>query len=146
MANIQFENIAAQIAAGTITAEEILQNACSALSALEKQALLIVLGQKELADNTPKTAASVQSGLFTGNGGTVIVPDFLAGSIQVIDTDNSAQADLGGTHQFVTDDGGDSYPEGSDAGWEHVAGKFYQGKTFTVPVGITLMYTFVLNA
>lgn len=146
MSNITFENLSAQIAAGTLTAEDILNYDCHALSNNEKLALLVSLGEKLVDDGTANSLASVQSGIEVGSGGTVVVPNFLTGRIQFIDTSGTANNTLTGSHQFVTDTEGDSYPENSIMEFGGVSGKYYNGRTFTVPVGVTMLYTFVLDA
>tara|TARA_R110000851_G_scaffold39729_2_gene100693 strand:- start:145 stop:582 length:438 start_codon:yes stop_codon:yes gene_type:complete len=144
MATTTFENIAAQIAAGTITSKEILQYKCSALTSSETQALLNSYAAKLVVDGTDATLASVQSGQQT-DVGTIVVPQFLAGRIEFIDNDNTATTDLDGTHQYATDSEGDSYPEESSMEWAAVTGKFYANRTITIPTGVTALFTFVLK-
>ena len=144
MSNTTFENIAAQIAAGTITAKEILQYQCNTLTAYERQALLNSHAAKLVVDGTDATLASVQSGQQT-DAGTIVVPQFLAGRIEFLDNDGTATPTIDGTHQFATDSTGDSYPEESAMEWTAVTGKFYANRTITIPTGITALYTFVLK-
>lgn len=144
MSNITFENIAAQIAAGTITATEINNYTCGSLTNNEKLALLVQLADKLVLDGTPTTLAAVQSGLSTGPD-VVEVPNFLTGRIQMIDTDFSATPNLDGTHQFVDDTEGDSYPEDSIMDWGASPGQHYNGRSLTIPVGVKMLYTFSLK-
>jgi hypothetical protein len=139
-----FEDLAAQIAAGTTTAEAIIAYPCSDLTNQEKTALLTALAEKIVRDGTVRTLASVLSGQVTGDD--VVVPQFLSGAITLIDIDGTATVDLLTTHEYVTDSVGDSYPEGGEVVWEPVEGKFYAGRTLTVPAGVTMLYTFVLDA
>lgn len=148
MANITFENLLAQIAAGTITAAEIQQYPCTSISAQERQALLIALSDKALADAAAgaSSLASVQSGILAGGVDvTLVVPAFLTGNLQVVDTDNSARHDLSAPHQFVTDTTGEEHPEESTTSWGAVDGKHYAGRTFTILSGMTILYSFVLK-
>lgn len=139
-----FENIAAQIAAGTITADEIKAYVCSSLSSEEKTALLTALATKTVQDSVQPTLASVQSGIFSGPG-DLVVADFLSGRIEVVDTNSTATPDLEAPHQSVVDTVGDEYPEESSMEWPTNANKYYPQRTFEVPAGIKLLYTFILK-
>lgn len=143
MSNIAFENIAAEIAARTITAAEIIAYPCSDLTQSERVALLTLLATTLVADGTEKTLAAVQTGLL--EDGVITVPAFLSGRLQCIDTDGTAVASLDGTHQFVTDSLGDSYPEETLSEWAPTVGKFFAGRDFTVPVGVKALYSFTLK-
>lgn len=145
MSQIVFENIAAKIAAGTITADEITDYPCASLTSEEKTALLTILADTLVSDATESKLASVQSGEYVGDGGTFDVPAFLVGRMSVVDTDLSATYSLDGTHQSVTDSLGDSYPEGTTMDWSTAAGYHHAGRTFTVPAGITVLYSFLLK-
>ena len=146
MSQITFENLSAQIAAGTITAAEIVAHDCESLNSVERQALLNSLAEKLIRDATPASLASVQSGISVGGAAeTIVVPAFLSGRIQIVDTDASATPGLDGTHQFVTDSNGDAYPEGSTMIWDAVPGKYFSSRTLTVLAGMTVLYTFVLK-
>jgi hypothetical protein len=145
MPNVLFEQIAAQVAAGAITAEQILQNACSALSAPERQALLIALAQKEVRDGTPLQLANVMSGILAGGSPALVIPAFLAGSVEFVDTDASATPSFSGTHQSATDSLGDSFPEGTRMEWPSLDGSYYVTRSITVPSGMLALYTFILK-
>lgn len=148
MANITFENLLAQIAAGTITAAQIQEYPCSSITAQERQALLIALADKAGADaaSAASTLASVAAGVLEGGVGvTLTVASFLTGSIQVVDTNNTARHDLAAPHQSVTDSLGEEYPEESTTSWGAVEGKHYAGRTFTILAGMTVLYSFVLK-
>lgn len=144
MSNILFENIAAQIAAGTITAHEILDNICEDLSAPERQALLNSLADKAVSDGVALRLASVQSGVLSGSD-TLVVPAFLSGSFTVIDTDGSGTIDLEGTNQFAYDSTGGMYPEETAMHWNNIPGEYFAGRTFTIPTGVTVLYAFTLK-
>lgn len=145
MSDSAYETLAAQIAAGTITAEEILAYDCAVLTNNEKLALLVALGDKLVQEGIPSKQSSVLSGLVTG-ADTLEVPNFLTGRIQIVDTDDTGRDDLEPPHQFVTDTEGDSYPESSIMEWGGVPGEYFAGRTFTVPAGTKMLYTFVLHA
>jgi len=144
MPTTTFELISQQIAAGTITAKGILAYQCSTLSTAERQALLISLSEKLVRDGTSSALASVQSGTQKDSG-NIVVPAFLSGRVQFVDNNATADDTLGGTHQYATDSTGDSYPEDSSMEWAAVWGKYYAGRTITIPNGITALFTFVLK-
>lgn len=145
MANNTFENIAAQIAAGTITAKEIQQYQCTSLTTAERQALLISLAATLVADGTGTELATLQTGIQVG-AGDIVVPAFLSGRCQFVDTDGTATDALDGTHQYATDTTGAQYPEESSMVWEATDGKHFNNRTITVPDGVTVLYTFILKA
>ena len=144
MADIAFENISAQIAAGTITAKEIEDYSCDFLSDNEKEALLTALAFKLVEEKTPLVQSGTLSGIVRGED-SLEIPAFLSGKIQVVDTDNSATDDLTGDHQFVLDTLGDSFPEASSMEWSFVPGQYYPSRVLDVPEGTLVLYTFVIK-
>lgn len=139
-----FTEISQKIGAGTATASEILSHPCEDLSSSEKVALLTELARKISEDNQPLELSGVLSGIADHND-PLVVPAFLSGRIDVVDTDGTAMDDLGGGHQFVSDSGGDSYPEESEMEWFPNPGYYYAGRTLTIPEGVKVLYSFVLK-
>lgn len=146
MSDITFENIAAKIAAGTITADEISNYDCKDLPDNEKEALLNALAAKLVSDGQSDTMASLFTGIADHQDSPLTVPEFVAGRIQVIDVDESAVNTLEDPpHQYVTDSLGDSFPENSLMEWPSVPGKFYPTRDLVIPEGVKVLYTFVLR-
>lgn len=141
MADTIFEDLAELIATQSITAEEIVDKLCSEITPAERQALLNSLADKYVRDLEPTVETGLFSGILDGQG-SVEVPSFLSGRIVVIDTDYSATDTFDGTHQYVTDSIGNSFPEETSMDWGSVPGRHYPPRTITAPAGVKILYTF----
>lgn len=132
-----------QILAGTITAAQIDAIPCCQLSLAEKEALFNALADKVAADGA--TSAVLTEFKGEQEGGTLSVPAFFSGYIKVIDVDNTKQIDHSGATQFVTDDDTDVFVEdGGVVTWQHIAGRHYKARTFTLASGVRVAYLFSL--